>query len=63
MVAVKSQYPEFLKKLRGTEEERVEMINILRFFNPSPDSRQDFLVIMSALKQMRETTEKHTTQA
>jgi len=40
-----SEFPEFLKKLRATESERLEFLKLL-----PGDARQDFIQIMDALK-------------
>lgn len=42
---VKSSIPEFLKKLRATEEERSKFSSLL-----TGDSRQDFLLLLSLLE-------------
>jgi hypothetical protein len=48
---IASPYPEFMKKLRATEEERMQFLDLLRIHNPTGDTRQDFLILVDLLKQ------------
>lgn len=48
---IKSDFPEFVKKLRATEDERNQFLDLLRIHNPTGDTRQDFLLLLDLLQK------------
>lgn len=49
---IKSPFDEFNKKLRATKEEQAEFLRLLREINPTGDTRQDFLILLSGARQV-----------